>query len=389
MVSFRLPYPEYKGGYILRVLNIARILSRQYQVDLLTLARKEKHSSDLEKIFNKVFLFSHGPRKEYLGALKSFFLRKPLQVGYYYSSEVNHWLKNNYQNYDLVYFNTIRTAEYARGLKITKVLDMMDAISLNYSLAKEWQGFFWRMIYRIEIARTLCYELDIARRGLFDKLFISSPFDKRYLEEKSSSLDKMTVLPNGVDQSLFYKEDIKEKNFISFFGKMDYKPNEDAVIYFSEKIFPLIRKAFPDLEFYIIGINPSKKVKRLADQKGIKVTGFLENPYQLLKESKLTVAPLHFGAGIQNKVLVAMALGKTVVASRIGVRGIAGAENGSNILVEDFNNPEKAAQSIIDILKNAQKRERIGENARDFILRNYHWNKAEDILFSNISDIMK
>ena len=100
MVSFRLPYPEYKGGYILRVLNIARILSRQYQVDLLTLARKEKHSSDLEKIFNKVFLFSHGPRKEYLGALKSFFLRKPLQVGYYYSSEVNHWLKNNYQNYD-------------------------------------------------------------------------------------------------------------------------------------------------------------------------------------------------------------------------------------------------------------------------------------------------
>jgi len=197
-------------------------------------------------------------------------------------------------------------------------------------------------------------------------------------------------LPNGVKDSLLYeKKQGPENNFISFFGKMDYKSNEDAVIYFSQKVFPDIRKIFPELKFYIIGLNPTKRIINLNQKGGIKVTGFLENPYLLLRKSKLVVAPLRFGAGIQNKILESMALGKTVVTTEIGARGISGARNKKELLITDFKKPKEMARSIIDILNNEKEKDRIGERAKEFIFKNYTWDKIETILFSRIFDTIK
>ena len=135
-------------------------------------------------------------------------------------------------------------------------------------------------------------------------------------------------------------------------------------------------------------MNPTKKVKNLERIKDIKVTGFLKDPYKILEKSKLVIIPLRFGAGIQNKVLEAMALGKAVVTTEIGARGISGIKNGEQLLITDFKKPKETDERIIDLLRDGQAQKRIGENAREFILKNYTWKNVGDSLLANIAEII-
>jgi len=125
MVSFRCPWPAEKGGYVLRFLNITRILSKNYKVDLLTLVKnqEEKYLDNLRERFDKVIYFRHPKIYEYFGALKAIFSSKPLQVGYYYSPKMKDWIKRNYGNYDLVFCSTVRTSDYVRDLDVKKCID--------------------------------------------------------------------------------------------------------------------------------------------------------------------------------------------------------------------------------------------------------------------------
>jgi len=396
--TFRFPYPPEKGGYNLRAFCLAKILLKKYKVDLLTLIenkKEEKYLFDLKKIFNQVFYFYHPRFFEYFGALKSFFSTKPLQVGYYFCPKVAPWLKRNYQNYHLIFCSTIRSAKYVLNLPTRKVIDFVDAISFNYSLAKEYAKGFWKLIYFIENQRLLNYEIAVLKK--FDLAFIASQKDKEYLIKNSklktqnSKLQdlntKIIVLPNGVrDEILKMEARFQEKDIISFFGKMNYQPNEDAVFYFVNEIFPYLKKEFPQLKFYILGTNPSKKVKKLAELKDITITGYLPDPYQILQKSKVIVAPIRFGAGIQNKVLEAMALGKAVVLSEVASRGIEGKDNFHFLIAK---NSKEFVEKISLLLKDKEKRIFLGKNAKNLILEKYTWEKVGGKLISQIEKVIE
>lgn len=391
MISFRNLWPPHEGGYILRVLNIGKILKKKYRVDLLTLIEREEQKRDiaeLQKIFDKVTYFVHPRSKEYLNTLFGIFSKNPLQVSYYHSKSIEKWLKENYKGYDLLYFNTIRTATYAQNIRAKKVIDLIDSISLNYELAKEWASFFWKLIYKIEITKVSNFELNIiSKNPIFQKIFISSPFDKQYLENKiNREVKELIVLPHGVREEILQRNlDIKpENNWISFFGKMDYRPNTDAVLWFSREVFPLIKRKKPALKFYIIGMNPPREVQGLERIQGIKVTGFLKDPYSILERSKLIVIPLRFGAGIQNKVLEAMALGKAIITSSVGARGIEEAKEGEHFDVVDTNRPKTWVEKILNSLSNHQRRKEIGREARILIQENYRWEEIQERLLEEI-----
>jgi len=387
-LTFRLPYPPEKGGYNLRTFNLGKIMAKNYKVDLLTLIEdkeEKKYLDDLKKIFNKVIFFYHPKIFAYFRALKTFFSSKPLQVGYYYSPKMASWINNNYQNYDFIFCSEIRTAEYIKDLKITKSIDFVDAISLNYQQALRNANFFWKLIYLIENQRLLNYERKMVEN--FNLSFITTQKDKDFILRGENK--KMVVLPNGVKEELFKREfKGKEEDWLVFFGKMDYLPNEDACIFFAQKIFPKIKEKFPNLIFFIIGTNPTKKIFSLQKIPGVRVTGFLQDPYYYLERAKMVVIPLRFGAGIQNKILEAMALGKTVITTFIGIGGIPEAKDGENLIVIDYKNPEEMTRKIVRLLNNEELRQEIGMRARELILENYTWDKVEKKLVENISLII-
>ena len=411
-LTYRIPDISLKDGYSIRILGLAQILKREYQIDLASLFRKElkvEYKKGLKEIFNNLYLFPKNIFSEKIGAIKGVLSSGPIQEDIYLSPEMRRWVGRNYKKYNLIFCETLRTMTYVKNLKIPKVIDLIESLSLKYKRAKKFVNPLWKLIYQIEIPRIREREKEVLKD--FDRIFISSPFDKEYLIEnskpclagrrgKTSSFakasagrqnSKIIVVPNGVKEELIQHPlsnvQYPEENYISFFGKMDYQPNEDAVWWFSREVFPRLKNKIPDLKFYIVGTNPTKKIKKLKINKNIKITDYLKNPYEILRKSKLIVVPLRFGAGIQNKVLESMALGKTIITSPIGAQGIPEAKSGEHLEVIKEDRPEIWAEKILTLLFNSRKRNDLGEKAKKLIEENYRWEKIGDKLLDIINEL--
>jgi glycosyltransferase involved in cell wall biosynthesis len=166
---------------------------------------------------------------------------------------------------------------------------------------------------------------------------------------------------------------------------MNYAPNVDAVSYFVTKVFPHIHAQLPNIRFVIVGTSPAKEVLKLARVPSVFVTGYVEDPYEYLEKAKVVVAPLRFSAGIQNKILEAMALRKAVVTTTKGARGIGG-KDGEHFLVAD--EPEDMAGKILKLLGNQNLRKEIGENARKLVETTYRWDIIGQKLLAEIDQVL-
>jgi len=163
-------------------------------------------------------------------------------------------------------------------------------------------------------------------------------------------------------------------------------PNIDAVTYFANEIFPLIIKNQHNLKFIIVGLNPTREVLKLGKRKNIEVTGFVDDPYEYLEKAKIVIAPLRFSAGIQNKILEAMALGKTVITTSKGARGISG-EDGKHFVVAD--DEKEMSEKILALINDELKRKEIGNDARELIKRKYRWDIISKNLYKEIDEVLE
>lgn len=389
MVSYRFPYPLIDGSRI-RIYNIGKILAEKYQVDLLSINEGKIAIEDIremENIFNKVIAYSFYPVLFKINALKGLFSRNSLQIYYHHFNKVQKWVDQHYEEYDLIFCVHIRMTKYLRNIiNVPRVIDFIDATSINYKEAQNNSTGMWKFIYPIENKRALSYEIKILKE--YDKAFITSPFDRNYLlDNTEESTNKLTVIPNGVKEELLIRENkFKEENWIVFLGKMNYAPNVDAVIYFANEIFPLVIKDRDDVKFIIVGSNPTREVLKLDRRKNVQVTGFVDDPYEYLEKAKLIVAPLRFSAGTQYKILESMALKKTVVTTPKGARGISG-EDGKHFVVADGE--KEMVKNILYLLNDESKRKEIGNNAQELIKEKYKWEIISKNIYKEIDDILE
>src|ERR1700730_10658001 len=131
--------------------------------------------------------------------------------------------------------------------------------------------------------------------------------------------------PNGVDSDFFCPVDEPyEPETISFIGRMDYYPNQEAMFCFCRDTWPLLKKRRPGLKLLIVGADPSLAVRKLGELSGVSVTGSVPDVRPYIRGSALMVAPLAIARGTQNKILEAMAMGVPVVTS-----GVAAARVGA------------------------------------------------------------
>jgi glycosyltransferase involved in cell wall biosynthesis len=189
------------------------------------------------------------------------------------------------------------------------------------------------------------------------------------------------AVPTGVDVAHF--ESVKrnpQPNTIAFLGSMDWMPNIDAIKFFVQDIFPLLRRKIHDLKLTIIGRNPPPDVAALAQKDpAIRVTGTVPDVRPFLAEAHALIVPLRVGGGTRIKIFEAIAAGIPVVSTSIGMEGLP-LQNRETILVAD--SPADFARAIEEILKNPSFAEKISAAARTLVRDRFSWEAVTDI-FSN------
>lgn len=377
-ITSRVPYPLV-GGDKIRVFNTLKMLSKEYEIDLLCMDNNPLNQESkriLSDFCKNIYFFQISKIQHYIKTLLGFLRnKKPLQVNYYYDKKIQNWLNSNIDNYHAVYCNLIRTTEYVRPFSLPKYVDFVDSIAMNYEKAYTKSSGIWKLIYKVEKIRVKNYEKIIAKE--FDKKFIISQVDRSYID-KENKLDIQVIgnfVPNiSVDKNI----QVKDYQFC-FLGKMDYEPNISAVVYFVEKIFPKVKQKYPNAIFKIIGANPTKRVRELERTEGVIVTGFVENPYIFVQESMLFVAPMVSGAGVQNKILEAMSMGKCVVTTPIGAEGLDNLTGGELVVCE---NDTDFCDKICYLLTDKIEVENIGIKAREYINRYYSQERLTTIFLN-------
>ena len=158
-----------------------------------------------------------------------------------------------------------------------------------------------------------------------------------------------------------------EKNKIVFVGKMSYEPNIIAVTFFVKNIFPVIKKKYPRILFYIVGANPDERVLVLNKTEGVIVTGYVDKIEKYFRESTVVIAPMLTGAGIQNKIIQAMSYGCCVVTTSIGAEGLDIKNNEISII----DSKDQWIEQLSRLLSDRELRLQMGDKARNYIIKNH------------------
>jgi glycosyltransferase involved in cell wall biosynthesis len=227
------------------------------------------------------------------------------------------------------------------------------------------------------------YEFDMYRKA--DKVLALTPQGKDELLAICPDLD-ISVVPHGVDVDTFsFSPQAEEENSLVFLGNYLHYPNVDAVLYFHEEIWPSLKKALPELKFYVVGQSPPPEITRLGSDESIVVTGTVDDVTPYLRRGQIFICPVRLGGGFRGKILEAMALGRPVVSTRLGAEGIP-ASDGENIILAD--GPNDFIKGIAGLIGNADLYHRIQNNARKLMEEHYAWDKGVALLEAVLEDMM-
>lgn len=378
----RIPYPPNKGDKI-RSYHLLRHLAKHYRVHLGTFIDDEedrKYIKEVRKFCGETCFVNLHPRFARLRSVSGLFRGEALTLPYYRDQRLQTWVNGVLQTRPVgsVLIFSSAMAQYVSQVRhVRRIIDFVDIDSdkwLQYASSSNWP-MSW--IYRRESKLLLGYEKQVAQD--FDSAtFVSEAEANLFNQLAPEAATKVTYFNNGVDADYFSPQYSYPNPYSSrvpvlvFIGAMDYWANVDAVDWFARSIFPAIRAHLPAVEFFIVGARPSEAVTALATLPGVTVTGTVSDVRPYLAHASLVVAPLRIARGIQNKVLEAMAMEKTVVASPQAVQGIyARAEEEVVIAHDESGFTQRITKLLLEAPSNA-----IGRAARVRVLEDYSWKKG-------------
>jgi len=380
----RVPYPPNKGEKLRTFYQIKHLRQRDHNIFLcspISNNSEERNLSALEERFGFLSV-KQSLSPKFFRILSGLILGKPLSITNFYSNKLQKKLDDFLKKHpiDTLVCTSSSMAEYVfrsrvipgRKKNILLLMDFMDLDSdkwNQYANASVWP---MKWIYRREAILLSKYEQRIQQ--YFDASFFISQNEVDLLHKQIGATQNVHVLGNGIDADSFYPAEKKTNNtdpaFI-FTGVMNYKPNIDAVLWFIENAWDLIRDKYPGSRFIIAGMNPSSTIQHLDRSPGIEVTGFIDDILPYYHQADYFIAPFTIARGVQNKILQAFACGLPVVTSSMGAEGIE-CKDGKHIIIAETG--EEYLQAINKLESTPALKAKIIDAALTLIHEQYSWD---------------
>lgn len=372
----RVPFPIEKGDK-LRAFHQLRCLAKSNEIVLCALSDSLVHD-DAIKVLGEFCSEIHIIPIKTIGmiwnVIKAFFNGKPMQVGYFYRSSAQKQINSliNTCKPDHIYCQLTRVSEYVKESKIPKTLDYQDIFSIGAKRRAESSSPLLKMFFNMEYRRLLRYEHDIFDQ--FDHKTIISQPDRDLLPHPQRN--EVVIIPNGVDHDYFSPVKKEKTHDIVFTGNMGYPPNIDAARFIANEIFPLVLKQLPKATLLLAGANPHSKVQALQAS-NVTVSGWLSDIRDSYSTSRVFIAPMRIGTGLQNKLLEAMAMEIPCITSPLANQALGAKEN-EEILVG--TTAEEYANHIIHLLNHKPDADLLAKKGHTFVEKTFSWEHSTAVL---------
>lgn len=366
-----LPFPEDQGMKI----ALARLLTyldrdQVYLLAFKEIAEKIPHK-ELNSVCAEYYIFPR-PIITRWAIFRNHFSWRPLLTFRFFSIEAARLISKiiEEKEIEIVLFESLQMAPYLEYVK--NKITILHALNLEHIRAKRRarniRHFGKRIYFSLIAYRLERYEKKVFKK--FNYLIACSEHDQALIE-KITKKRNVYVLPNVINTDYFrpLSTDFNPYELL-FVGTLWYQPNEEAAFYLIDKIYPLLKKAFPQIKLNIIGEGASLQLLNHAKKWGeeIKFLGKVNDIRPYLSKAGALIAPILSGSGTRIKILTALAMGVPVISTKIGCEGLE-VKEGQNILIAE--SPLEFLEKFRQLLTDQNLRERLIKNGRALVENKY------------------
>ena len=361
-----------------------KALARRNEVTLVTFYREQPGDEHplLKELFHKLVLFpmrlpvSRSPR-DFLLYASSFTTGLPHSMAKYYTPELRRTVREVLREpFDVVVCDFMVPAgllDWNAGHKIVLFTHNVEAEvwERQAKIARNWME---RVSSRLEWRAMSKAEYKYVR--LADHVVAVSERNRDFFAQYIPR-QRISVVSTGVDSDYFRPTpEAEQPNQVVFTGSYDWMPNSDAAEWYFQEILPRIRTAIPQVVTWIVGKEPSARMRQFAESDpAFRVTGRVDDVRPYIAQCPVYVVPMRSGSGTRLKVFEAMAAGKAIVSTPAGAEGLP-VQHEQNILLAD--SASDLARQVVRAMGDEPLRRRLGAAAREMIESGFSWNKVAE-----------
>jgi glycosyltransferase involved in cell wall biosynthesis len=377
-ISHRVPWPLNEGGTI-GIYNYTKGFSKLgCEVTLLALDGK-KHNTDINAA--KKILSQHGAFEVFpidtdikpWAAFVNLFRKESYNVKRFYNRAFDERIAEllQQQAFDVIQIEGTYALPYSET--VLKYRNPATIVSLRQHNV-EYQ--IWERLaanttnpikkWYLTLLASRLKQFEKEHLNIFDVLVPVTEDDAELFKKLGC---KIPVFPSpaGIDTDLWRPSSQTDFNKAYHIGSLEWLPNQEAVRWFLNDIWPKLHRSFPHLEFYLAGKNMPAEFLDLTTP-GVHIVGKVEDAAVFVTDKGINLVPLLSGSGIRLKILEAMSAGKVVISTSIGAQGI-NCTNHENIIIADT--PEEFIAAVRLLLSDKERSKIISQNARQLIVEEY------------------
>ncbi len=370
------PFPASEGGPMAMNSIITGLLEAGHQVKILAVNSEKYHvkESDIPEDYKKktgIELIDVDLSIHPLKAFLNLFTKRSYHVERFISEKVKERLVEvlEKEQFDVVQLEMLYMAPYVEVIRThSKAMIVLRAHNVEHKIweriAKETK-FFIKRWYINHLAKTL-KEYELNALETVDGIAAITRKDAAFFRKYCSK--PIIDIPYGVYPEEFTpKFEIEGKPKFYHIGSMNWMPNEEGIRWFIDEVLPKTLEKVPDFVYHLAGRNMPEWLNTLKDPH-INVIGEVPDAKQFVSSHDVAIVPLLSGSGIRIKIIESMAMGKTVITTRVGAEGILYDEDINIIIAE---NKAKMVEAIRSINENPQIAVKIGQAARKLVEDTY------------------